>query len=418
MGALELKTGSVGKPWFVLYLYMRNFLVLGLFLLSGPIFGQSRYFNEIFTAVDSTTNVVYGQNLSWNNQNTTLALDVYQPQGDTLGVRPLMVFVHGGSFTGGVRNDPFMRELCISFARRGFVTATVSYRLGVDLNNLTTLNQEFMKATLRSMQDVKAALRFFRKSVAENGNPYRIDTSRILLGGYSAGAISSIHSLLLTDTTLASPVLRQLINQLGGLEGNSGNPGYSSSAKALFSLAGAVLDTALVTGGAVPSLHIHGTADQTVPYGRGFASANGFPVIEVFGSSLLHARLQNTGAISTLSTLQQVGHDLVTNPNTREAVKFSLALFAYSFMIDALAVNEQKLSGIRLYPNPTRDEFTLEGAPEGSTLELYTLQGKLVHTQTIGSYEQLNSRLWPAGLYVVRITHQTRSTTQRLVIRQ
>lgn len=404
------------KPWFVLYLYMRTYLVLGFLLLSSPIFGQSRYFNEVFTAADSVTNVVYGQNLSWNNQTTTLALDVYQPQGDTLAVRPLMVFVHGGSFTGGVRNDPFMRELCISFARRGFVTTTVSYRLGVDLNNLTTLNQEFMKATLRSMQDVKAALRFFRKSVAENGNPYRIDTSKILLGGYSAGAISSIHTLLLTDTSLATPLLRQLMNDLGGLEGNSGNPGYGSTAKALFSLAGAVLDTALVTRGAVPSLHIHGTADQTVPYGRGFASANGFPVIEVFGSSLLHTRLQNVGSISTLNTLQQVGHDLVTNPNTREAVKFSLALFAYSFMIDALAVNEQKLSGIRLYPNPSRDVFTLEGAPEGSTLELYTMQGKLVHTQAIGSYEQLNSRLWPAGMYVVRITHQTRSTTQRLVI--
>jgi len=338
---------------------------------------QIRYLDEVFAQVDSTTGIIYGQNAGWDNQSVQLALDVYRPAGDSLAVRPLMVFVHGGSFIGGVRNDPFMRDLCISFAKRGFVTATVSYRLGVDINNFANINQEFIKATLRSMQDVKAAIRFMRQQVATNGNPYGIDTSKILLGGYSAGAISAIHVALLRDTTLATQLVRDLIREVGGLAGNSGSPGYSSEVVGLFNMAGAVLDTALVTSGLVPSVHIHGTTDNVVPYGRGFASNSGFPILEVYGSSLLHARLQHRGAQSEMITLPGVGHDIISNTATRNTVKAGLVNFAWRFMANSLSVENTALSGYRFYPNPASDRVYLDGLPENTLVGIYDMHGRL-----------------------------------------
>lgn len=60
-----------------------------------------RYANDIFDNVTVTPNIVYGQNTSWTGSNTTLFLDFYEPQGDNLEARPLLIWVHGGSFLGG-----------------------------------------------------------------------------------------------------------------------------------------------------------------------------------------------------------------------------------------------------------------------------------------------------------------------------
>lgn len=397
---------------------MKKLVLLNLLLVwCFTVTAQIRYLDEVFTQVDSTTGIVYGQNMSWDNQPVALALDVYRPSGDSLALRPLMIFVHGGSFIGGVRNDPFMRDLCISFAKRGFVTATVSYRLGIDLSNFTNLNIEFIKATLRSMQDVKAAVRFMRKEVAQNGNPYGIDTSKILLGGYSAGAISAIHVALLKDTTLATQLVRDLIREVGGLNGNSGNAGYSSASAGLFSLAGAVLDTALVTLDLVPSLHIHGTADQVVPYGLGYASNSGFPILEVYGSSLLHARLQHRGAQSELITLAGVGHDIVSNTQTRNTVKAGLVNFAWRFMANSLGVADQKLSGYRLYPNPASELVYLDGLPESTLIRIYDMQGRLKHEAVAHGATSLALTGWPAGMYVLQLQSGQRVGTERLLLR-
>lgn len=72
-----------------------------------------------------------------------------------------------GSFVGGTRNDAVMTRLCQEFARRGYVTATASYRLGVSIGITNPLDAEFAKAAIRATQDAKAAVRFLRRSVVE-----------------------------------------------------------------------------------------------------------------------------------------------------------------------------------------------------------------------------------------------------------
>jgi len=39
----------------------------------------------------------------------------------------LIIFIHGGGFVSGARQDA--RSLCLLFALKGFVTATIDYRL-------------------------------------------------------------------------------------------------------------------------------------------------------------------------------------------------------------------------------------------------------------------------------------------------
>ena len=49
--------------------------------------------------------------------------------GDTENNRPLIILAHGGSFIAGVRANPSMVSLGEAFAKRGYVVASISYRL-------------------------------------------------------------------------------------------------------------------------------------------------------------------------------------------------------------------------------------------------------------------------------------------------
>ena len=55
-----------------------------------------RYYNPIFGTVNTST-VIYGNAVLYNGVDTNLRVDIYQPAGDTLAARPLLVFAFGGS---------------------------------------------------------------------------------------------------------------------------------------------------------------------------------------------------------------------------------------------------------------------------------------------------------------------------------
>ena len=115
-----------------------------------------------------------------------------------------------------------MRLLC----RKGYVTATISYRLGINAFNIANLNKELLKAAARATQDFNAAIRFFYRSARDEGNPYRIDTTRIIIGGNSTGSIAAIHSQLFIDASTADATLQQIVGNLEGIKGvNNGSVG-------------------------------------------------------------------------------------------------------------------------------------------------------------------------------------------------
>ena len=97
-----------------------------------------------------------------------LQLDLYLPK-DRTQPTPAIIFIHGGAWKAGNRRD--MKYYCLKFAEKGYVTATVTYRL---------IGQAPFPAPI---QDVKCAVRWLRA----HAEKYQIDPDRIVASGNSAG---------------------------------------------------------------------------------------------------------------------------------------------------------------------------------------------------------------------------------------
>ena len=78
--------------------------VICLLTIINNVFAQTRYMSEVFTSVTVTSNIVYGNNLAIIAGNTIpqdLKVDIYEPDtslGDSLVERPLIIYLHTGSF--------------------------------------------------------------------------------------------------------------------------------------------------------------------------------------------------------------------------------------------------------------------------------------------------------------------------------
>jgi pectinesterase len=98
-----------------------------------------------------------------------LKLDLYLPKASGTAPRPAIVFVHGGGWRAGVRAN--FAPMAIRMAERGYVAATISYRLSPEA------------LYPAAIVDAKAAVRWVRAHATD----YRIDPDRIAIAGGSAG---------------------------------------------------------------------------------------------------------------------------------------------------------------------------------------------------------------------------------------
>ena len=78
-------------------------------------------------SVSVTSNVVFST--AQDGTANDLTLDVYRPTPDTVTKRPLVVFVHGGAYRVGGKTSSNMVVLARAFAQKGYVTASINYRL-------------------------------------------------------------------------------------------------------------------------------------------------------------------------------------------------------------------------------------------------------------------------------------------------
>lgn len=199
-----------------------------------PAFAQSgvRYKTEIFTKIDTIKNVQYGESMNIKSESEKLLLDIYLPQSDTEKKRPLLVCVHGGGFVNGDKEKGFQISFCKGFAKKGYVTSSINYRLGVEKPR-TDLN--YFEAMYRAVQDAKTAVRFFRK----NAEKYGIDTTKIIIAGGSAGGMTVLQLAYLDQDEVPKTFDT---SKFGTLEGKSGNEGYSSNVQAVINCWGSMID--------------------------------------------------------------------------------------------------------------------------------------------------------------------------------
>jgi len=149
--------------------------------------------------------IVYAEGLSHESLNSSnysiesLKLDVYSPINDSEN-RPLIMFIHGGGFQGGSKQQEEIVNIANYYASRGWVFISVAYR---KKGKIGTLPQEWIDnipnfppeedpeqilAMYPAHRDTKAAMRW----IIENKDTYKINENYITVGGASAGAVQAI----------------------------------------------------------------------------------------------------------------------------------------------------------------------------------------------------------------------------------
>ena len=211
-----------------------------------------RYLDEVFVAFDQTNGIPYGENL--DEPGEELLLDLFEPRGDTETERPVVIWAHGGGFTSGTRTSENIRQLARAFARRGYVTASISYRLS---------DAEGVTAIQRAVEDLRAAVRWFRA----NASTLDIDPNRISVGGYSAGAVMALTAALRGGATPGS------------------HQGWSSAVASAVSFSGAGLTDGVASD--PPVVMFHGRSDTRVPYAGLWSGTRTCEVTRYFGSDCI-----------------------------------------------------------------------------------------------------------------------------------
>ena len=290
-----------------------NKLITPILILFSIIFSQDctdgRYIEELFD-VAVQYNIEYGENTNepffGSDYIQTLYMDVYEPDGDDLSDRPLIIFMFGGAFIGGSKSSGDIVDLCTNYASRGYVAAAIDYRLTTNLV-LNPSEEKAYEAVIKAIQDLRASVRYFRMDDEMYDN-FRIDSNRIYAGGVSAGAIASLNSAYLnTEEEALSLITAEHLESLGGLEGNSGTPGYNSEIYGIVNLCGAIGDYNWIVQPDVPIVSMHGDQDSTVPYSDESVTLFGLNV-QVYGSYIIHQTMLELGNYSELHTYQGQDH--------------------------------------------------------------------------------------------------------------
>ena len=227
---------------------------------------DGRYSQVVFSAIDSLVDIEYG--LAPTGEN--LSLDVYFPKEDTTTCsRPLVIFIHGGGFHKGNRKMFAAQAICHDLPFKGYVTASISYRLAKEepytLADLQADKLDFDNPHIdvihitNAMHDARAAVRYFKK----NAELYNIDPDRIAIGGASAGGMTAINvGYMDRELELFSGAIPD------NLEGESGNPGFTSDVKVVYSFCSGFLNLDMLDKENEPALFLQQNALDTIFIGN------------------------------------------------------------------------------------------------------------------------------------------------------
>ena len=397
---------------------MKEASLICIFLFSAvQVFSQQpgnlRFYDEVFDYF-VTEDIKYGEapqpKLLNPHHIKELYLDVYQPAGDTSSSRPLVIWAFGGAFVFGNKRSADIVGLCSALAQRGYVCAAIDYRLSTDLV-INSETSHVYEAVMKASHDMAASIRFFYKDAATS-NEFRIDTTRIYIGGVSSGAITALQLAHFDDLQEVPPGMDSLFQAIGGFEGNSGNEGYSRDIAGVISLCGAILDTAWINlSDTTPIGSMHGTEDGVVPYGSDTITILDIGV-EVDGSSTIHHKLNMGGVFNDFHTFQGAGHTpFVGFGAEKQAYMVTTIWFVRDFLYDLVSQDvtsaneslpEEKLS-VSVYPNPSEGNFYLHlESVEDLSLTIFDARGKQVfaHPGLSPGLHELKLEI-PAGIYTM-----------------
>ena len=229
-----------------------------------------------------------------------LFLDVYEPavlSGDTLQ-RPTILYVFGGGFITGRRDDPWVAPWFQLLNENGYRVVSVDYRLGLkgirmrfDLFHLIESAKYTKKAVDMGVEDVFSAVRYLADH-PELG----VDMDNIVIAGSSAGAMISLSSEWeACNRTVRADILPDgfhfagVMSFAGAIMSDTGTPAYKRTP--------------------APQLLIHGTADGAVTYNK-----MGFANLGMFGSGFLVDKVfKPAGYVYQIYRYVGHSHDMAAN---------------------------------------------------------------------------------------------------------
>lgn len=302
--------------------------------------GEPRVKQVAFYEVSTQEDITYGEGLSHESLNSAnanaipLKLDVYAPINDENN-RPVFMFIHGGAFQNGSKQQYAIINIANYYASRGWVFVSIDYRLSGDNGTVPEEWSQFAaslpvseddKASFNAMypalRDAKAAMRW----LIANKDQFKINPDYITVGGASAGAniskalaVSNFDDFtteisLETDPTLSTTNLGQeyqiqvIIDFWGG---QSVTDAYKAIyGQELFDIEDPILYKA------------HGTADQTVP----FSSA--LDLLDIY---------ETIGVEMKLDTLIGIGHgnfDATLNGKRLEELAFDFIVSNQNLIVE------------------------------------------------------------------------------------
>lgn len=230
-------------------------------------------------------------------RDSTLYLDVHQPTVKRAD-KAAVLSVFGGGFAVGTRDDKLMRKTAELLTERGFTVICIDYRLGLKNEAMVEANQGLFKLDKLfqycidiAVEDCAAAIAW----ICSHQEELDIDTSKIVLTGCSAGAIT----VLDLDFCRAN----------GWPQASALPQGWKPAAVIPYS-GGVMCRTCELKYNTppAPTMLMHGTKDKIVTY-RSF----GLPFhAKLFGSSKVANAMKKQGFPYWIIRFEGIGHEVAS----------------------------------------------------------------------------------------------------------
>lgn len=348
-----------------------------------------RYLTYVFTDLDSIIGGTYGNAVNHLGNNQNLLFDFYAPTLDPIPKRPLIIYIHGGGFTSGTRQYPSIKLLSQKMARKGYAVASIDYRL--DPNFQLYNSETDRRAMTDAMHDTKQAIRYFKANAAL----YKIDTSKVFVGGESAGAITAMMVAYVDKQEEMSPYPMANPNNPVGSNRNSN---VGNGVNGTLCLCGMLLDTtAIENSNAPPILWTHGSADTFIPISLAFN---------------IVLRGINIGLPIQTHVYENATHCpwYYGNPNWEaylDSTINDITTFLYPKTETTLSLYEIQDSIISIYPNPCIDYLNIDLNKHYSRVNISIISsiGRVYRTWSYQNSKEifLDLKDFVNGFYMVRV---------------
>ncbi len=382
---------------------------------------SDRFDRLITEDVHITNDIVFGNNVTLTNRNVTLAMDVYEPVEEVSFNRPLLILAHGGAFITGNRRD--LAELCEAYAQRGFVAATIDYRLIDDFVGAQQDSLVYIDGVLDAVMDMRAAVRYFKEEAAGQ-NTFQIDTNYIIVGGVSAGGVTATNMVYLDEEDSIPDYLQTILDKNAGLEGNSSeNTSISSSVYGVLNFSGSIFrDFWMENNPDKVNFAAHDDGDRIVPCGFDATSLISAYRLNAYGSCAIDEYLDSLGYQNKIVRIENSdGHVSFLNTTEKALDIVEQSSLYLKQNICNLPVNNNDFEikpQFSVYPNPSDGKIFIS-TEEQMLINIYNNLGALVlRNFSVSSFEELEIDVtdWDAGIYWIQAGSRRGVSTRKIIV--